>query len=246
MLNAQVRARLQSIREPEEQVPDHWVEAMDTMSTAARAEYRDLLESDGFVAYFEQATPITVIEELNLGSRPASRSDAERTVEDLRAIPWVFSWTQSRCILPGWYSLAQGVEAYLDEGGDLATLREMYEEWPFFHSMLDNAATSLARTDLEIAAEYANLADEDLRNEYFPRLQAEYEDAVSLMLDITGRDGLLKREWLEESLSRRNPYVDPLNLLQTHLLSQTHRTEEEERTLRLTVKGIAAGMKNTG
>ncbi|KAB1198650.1 MULTISPECIES: phosphoenolpyruvate carboxylase [Haloferax] len=245
MLNAQIRARLNAIREPEEHVPERWVEAMDTMAAAARQEYRDLLESEGFVSYFEQATPITVIEELNLGSRPASRSD-ERTVEDLRAIPWVFSWTQSRCILPGWYSLAEGVNAYLDDGGDLETVREMYDEWPFFRSVLDNAAMSLARTDLEIAAEYANLAEDNLRDEFFPRLEAEYESAASMMLDISGRSSLLKREWLEESLQRRNPYVDPLNLLQTHLLSQTHRTDEEERTLRLTVKGIAAGMKNTG
>ncbi|WP_416840873.1 phosphoenolpyruvate carboxylase [Haloferax sp. DFSO52] len=245
MLNAQIRARLNAIRQSEEHVPDRWVDAMDTMAAAAREEYRDLLESEGFVSYFEQATPITVIEELNLGSRPASRSD-ERSVEDLRAIPWVFSWTQSRCILPGWYSLAEGVNAYLDDGGSLETVREMYDEWPFFRSTLDNAAMSLARTDLEIATEYANLADEELRNEFFPRLEAEYESAANLMLDISGRSGLLKREWLEESLERRNPYVDPLNVLQTHLLSQNHRTDDEERTLRLTVKGIAAGMKNTG
>lgn len=245
MLNAQIRARLNAIRQPEEHVPEEWVDAMDTMATTARAEYRDLLESEGFVSYFEQATPITVIEELNLGSRPASRSD-ERSVEDLRAIPWVFSWTQSRCILPGWYSLAAGVEAYLDDGGDLDTLREMYDEWPFFRSTLDNAAMAIARTDLEIASDYADLADEELRETFFPRLQAEYESAEGLMLDIIGRDGLLKREWLEDSLRRRNPYVDPLNLLQTHLLAQNHRTDEEERTLRLTVKGIAAGMKNTG
>ncbi len=245
MLNAQIRARLQAIRTPEEEVPDRWVDAMDTMAAAAREEYRNLLESDGFVSYFEQATPITVIEELNLGSRPASRSD-ERSVEDLRAIPWVFSWTQSRCILPGWYSLAAGVNAFLEDGGDMDDLREMYDEWAFFRSTFDNAAMALARTDLEIATEYANLADEELREEFFTRLTGEYEDAADLMLDISERSSLLKREWLEESLRRRNPYVDPLNLLQTHLLSQTHRTDEEERTLRLTVKGIAAGMKNTG
>ena len=245
MLNAQVRARHEALREPEEEVPAEWADAMDTMAAAAREEYRDLLESDGFVPYFEQATPITVIENLNLGSRPASRSD-ERTVEDLRAIPWVFSWTQSRCILPGWYSLAAGFDDYLDGGGDLETLREMYREWPFFATTVDNAALSLARTDLEIAAEYADLAEPDLRERFFPRLSAEYERAAELALDVSGRDRLLRRDWLEESLRRRNPYVDPLNLLQTHLLRHEHRTEAEERTLRLTVKGIAAGMKNTG
>jgi phosphoenolpyruvate carboxylase len=245
MLDAQVRARHNAMLEPTEDVPDAWVDAMDTMAQAAREEYRDLLDTDGFVSYFEQATPITVIEELNLGSRPASRS-GERTVEDLRAIPWVFSWTQSRCILPGWYSLASGMQAYLDDGGDRETLKEMYASWPFFRTTLDNAALSLARTDLEIAAEYAELADEDLRERFFARVSEEYENGVDLVLDVSDRNRLLTRDWLGDSLRRRNPYVDPLNLLQTHLLAQTHRTPAEEKTLRLTVKGIAAGMKNTG
>jgi phosphoenolpyruvate carboxylase len=245
MLNAQIRARYGALHEPEEEVPDEWIDAMETMAGAARAEYRDLLESPGFVTYFGQATPIAVIEDLNLGSRPASRT-GERTVEDLRAIPWVFSWTQSRCILTGWYALAVGIEAYLEEGGDVETLREMYDEWPFFRTTIDKATLALSRTDFEIATEYANLADGDLRERFFPRLKAEYETAVEHVKRVTGRDQLIDREWLDESLERRNPYVDPLNYLQTHLLNQTHRTEAEERTLRLTVKGIAAGMKNTG
>ncbi|MFB6233175.1 MAG: phosphoenolpyruvate carboxylase, partial [Haloarculaceae archaeon] len=245
MLDAQIRARHNAMEEPVEEVPDEWTEAMNTMSAAAREAYRDLLETDGFVSYFEQATPITVIEDLNLGSRPASRSE-DRSVEDLRAIPWVFSWTQSRCILPGWFSIASGIDAYLDDGGDLDTLAEMYEEWPFFRTTFDRATIALAQTDLEIADEYAALADSDLREEFQPRLEAEYEQTVEYMLEITGRDDLHRREWFKESLERRNPYVDPLNLLQTHLMSQTHLTETEERTLRLTVNGIAAGMKNTG
>ncbi len=244
MVNAQVRARKRSLDKPEEEVREEWTEAMEVMADAAREEYRDLLESEGFVRYFEQATPITVIEELNLGSRPASRSD-ERSVEDLRAIPWVFSWTQSRCIIPGWYALASGIDAYLQDG-DVETLREMYAEWPFFRTTLDNAALALARTEMEIAAEYAGLAESSLRETFFPRIEGEYERASDLVTEITDRDVLVRRDWLEESLRRRNPYVDPLNLLQTHLLGQTHRTDAEERTLRLTVKGIAAGMKNTG
>ncbi|WP_135823943.1 phosphoenolpyruvate carboxylase [Halorussus ruber] len=245
MLNAQLRARHEAIREPTEEVPDEWTEAMATAADSAREAYRGLLETEGFVSYFEQATPIEVIEELNLGSRPASRS-GERTVEDLRAIPWVFSWTQARAILPGWYSLAEGLDSYLDAGGDVETLQEMYEEWPFFRTTLDNAALALGRTDLEIAAEYAQLAPSDLREEFFPRIEDEYDRAVELVGEITGREGLLRRDWLEESLERRNPYVDPLNLLQVRLLAQSHRIPEEDRTLRLTVKGIAAGMKNTG
>ena len=245
MLNAQLSARRAAIEQPTERVEEAWVDAMETMADAAREEYRDLLNTDGFVAYFGQATPINVIEDLNLGSRPASRT-GERTVEDLRAIPWVFSWTQSRCILPGWYSLATGIDAYLDDGGDIEVLREMYDHWPFFRTTLDNAAQALGRTDMAIATEYADLADEELRVEFFPRIESEYEHAVDLVTSIIGREALIDREWLRESLQRRNPYVDPLNLLQTHLLAQTHRTDVEEQTLRLTVKGIAAGMKNTG
>ncbi|WP_331234448.1 phosphoenolpyruvate carboxylase [Natronorarus salvus] len=245
MVNAQIRSRRRALDGENELIEEQWTEAMETMAEAARTEYRDLLESEGFVRYFEQATPITVIEELNLGSRPASRS-GQRTVEDLRAIPWVFSWTQSRCILTGWYALATGIDAYLDDGGEIDTLQEMYQKWPFFRTTLDNAALSLARTEMEIAAEYATIAEEGLEERFFPRLESEYDRAVSLVAEITGRESLLARRWLEESLRRRNPYVDPLNLLQTHLLKQTHRTETEERTLRLTVKGIAAGMKNTG
>ncbi|ADB63188.1 Phosphoenolpyruvate carboxylase (plasmid) [Haloterrigena turkmenica DSM 5511] len=245
MLNAQLRARKQAIDQPEEDVHAEWIDAMETMADAARQEYRDLLESDGFVRYFEQATPITVIEDLNLGSRPASRS-GERTVEDLRAIPWVFSWTQSRCILPGWYALATGIEAYLDNGGSMDTLQEMYDEWPFFRTTLDNAALSLSRTELEIAEQYAGMADAALRDRFFPRVTDEYERATELITEIGQRDRLHTRDWLGENLEQRNPYVDPLNMLQVHLLDRNHRTNIEERTLRLTVKGIAAGMKNTG
>jgi phosphoenolpyruvate carboxylase len=233
------------MEEPVEEIPEHWREAMETAAPAARKEYRDLLETDGFVDFFEQATPITVIENLNMGSRPASRS-GDRSVEDLRAIPWVFSWTQARCIIPGWYSIATGLNAYLEDGGDIETLKEMYDEWPFFRTKMDNASLALARTEMDIAQEYADLADSDLREEFFGRIKSEYEETVELMTAITDRDGLLSREWLEENLERRNPYVDPLNLLQVRLLAQSHLTETEKRTLRLTVQGIAAGMKNTG
>jgi len=245
MANAQIRARYEALNQPAEQVPEAWTEAMETAADAARGAYQDLLETEGFVSYFEQTTPITVIEDLNLGSRPASRSE-ERSVEDLRAIPWVFSWTQARCIITGWYSLATGLQAYLDSGGDLDTLRQMYRAWPFFRSMLDNAALALARTDMEIASEYAALADEDLRERIFPRIREEYADAVELVQTITNRENLVTREWMADHLDRRNPYVDPLNLLQVRLLGADDLTDAERRTLRLSVQGIAAGMKNTG
>jgi len=244
MVNAQLRARLAAVSGTAEAVPEAWVETMTTAAEAARTAYRDLLEAPGFVSYFEQATPIAVIEELNLGSRPASRS-GERTVEDLRAIPWVFAWTQSRCILPGWYGLAAGLEAAVEAAG-VDTLRSMYDGWPFFRVTLDNAAGALARTDLTIAAEYAELADDDLRERFLPRLREEHHRASALVRQASGRDSLVGKAWLAESLRRRNPYVDPLNLLQVQLLGREDRSPTEERTLRLTVKGIAAGMKTTG
>ena len=243
MLNAQIRARHRALGGGDGAVPAAWSDALGTAAGAARGAYRDLLETDGFVSYFESATPIRVIEDLNLGSRPASRS-GERTVEDLRAIPWVFSWTQARCILPGWYGLGTGLGAYLDDGGDIGTLREMYHEWPFFRTMLDRAAMALAKTELDIAAEYATLADE--RDRFFPRIEAEYDRCVDLVERITDRDRLPARQWLRAKLDRRNPYVDPLNHLQVRLLDRTDRSDREERTLRLTVKGIAAGLKSTG
>ena len=245
MLHAQLRARYEALGNGNGDVPEEWHAAMETAAEAGREAYRDLLDTEGFVEYFEQATPVRIIGELNIGSRPASRSD-DRSVEDLRAIPWVFSWTQTRCIIPGWYSLAAGLEAYLDSGGDIETLQEMYDGWPFFRTMLDNAALALARTELGIAEEYADLADPDLRERFFPRMRAEYEATCDLVLEITGREHLADRSWLRDRLERRNPYVDPLNLLQVHLLRDDDRTEIENQVLRLTVKGIAAGMQNTG
>ena len=245
MLNAQLRARKGAMDRPTEPVETEWIEAMETGAEAAREAYQGLLDAEGFVSFFEQATPITVIEDLNLGSRPASRS-GERTVEDLRAIPWVFAWTQARCIVPGWYSLATGLDAYLDDGGDIGTLEEMYESWPFFRTMLDNAAIALAKTDMTVATEYASLADDDLEERIFGEIRSEYERAVELVGEITGADGLPLSGWFEESLRRRNPYVDPLNMLQLELLARSDRSEAEERALRMTVKGIAAGMKSTG
>ena len=244
MLDAQIRARHRALTGDGADLPADWHETLDTAAGAARQAYRDLLETDGFVAYFEQATPIPVIEDLNLGSRPASRS-GERTVEDLRAIPWVFSWTQARCIIPGWYGLGTGLSAALDNGCDIAMLRTLYEEWPFFRTTIERAALALARTELEIASEYADLAG-DRRAEFFPRIEAEYERSARLVREITGRDRLPSKQWVAENLDRRNPYVDPLNLLQVDLLDREDRTDREERTLRLTVKGIAAGMKSTG
>lgn len=252
MLNAQIQARYKAIQMPEEDVKEEWIEAMEIAAEAARQEYRDLLETEGFVDFYEQATPLRIIEDLNLGSRPASRSK-ERNIEDLRAIPWVFSWIQTRCIITGWYSLAAGFQVYLDGDGDMETLQEMYHEWPFFRTKIDNASLALARTDMEIAEKYANLAEPHLRERIFSRIHEEHDDAMEMVLQITDRNSLLTRDinliwtdWLGMNFERRNPYVDTLNLLQIQLLGQRCLSEIEQQTLRLTVHGIATGMKNTG
>ncbi|WP_309138883.1 phosphoenolpyruvate carboxylase [Haloterrigena gelatinilytica] len=157
----------------------------------------------------------------------------------------MFSWTQSRCILR-LVRRRRGDRRVPGRRRVHGHLQEMYDEWPFFRTTLDNAALSLSRTELEIAEQYADLAEPDLRERFFPRVTDEYERATELITEIGQREDLHTRDWLGENLARRNPYVDPLNMLQVYLLQQTHRTDIEERTLRLTVKGIAAGMKNTG
>lgn len=245
MLNAQVRARWAALAGEGRSPPAAWRDAMAVMADAAEAKYRALLDTDGFIEYFRRTTPISVIETLNIGSRPASR-DETTAIEDLRAIPWVFAWTQSRCLLPGWYSVGTGIDAYLDDGGTVATLREMYEEWPFFRTTIDNAAMALARADMEIVERYASLADDPIRDRFFPDIREEYDRTVRRVKTVRDSEELLKREWIRDNLSLRNPYVDPLNFAQIRLLAETDRSEFAERVLRLSVKGIAAGMKNTG
>lgn len=245
MVNAQLRTRKRALEHTTDDFPASWERALDEMATTARTTYQELLASDGFVSYFETVTPISVIDDLNLGSRPTSRT-GERRPEDLRAIPWVFSWTQTRCIIPGWYGFGTAIETYLEAGGTIEELRGMYANWPFFATIVDNAAMAAAKSDMEIAAVYANLADPDLRSRFFPTIEAEYERTVESIRRITERETLVDRSWLADSLALRNPYVDPLNYLQASLLGRSHRSDREERTLRLTVKGIAAGMKNTG
>lgn len=245
MINAQVRARKQSHHEETRPPKQEWLEAMEVMSSAARDAYRELVEADGFVEFFEEATPISVIEELDLGSR-SYWEIGERSVEEIGGVPWNFAWTQSRYLLPNWYALASGIDAYLSEGGEMSVLKEMYEKWPFFKTTLDYAFLALGRADMEIATEYAQNAHPEYREKFVPILEEEYDRAVELSKEITERAHPIDRDWLRESLHRRNPYIKPLHLLQAHLLSQTHRTATEERTLRLTIKGIAAGLKNTG
>lgn len=233
-----------------------WERWMDELANRSLEFYQDLVyHSPEFTQYFWQATPIDLIEHLRLGSRPTRRQAANTDLRQLRAIPWVFSWTQSRHLLSAWYGLGHALQSFVEthENG-LQRLQEMYREWPFFHELLNNAELSLAKTNLEIAREYAELVrPAGLRDRVFARIQQEFDRSTSLVLQIVGRDELLSSQpVLAESIRRRNPYVDPLNYLQIRFLAQwrrtppAKRTEDLRRLLALTVNGIAFGMKSTG
>jgi phosphoenolpyruvate carboxylase len=226
--------------------------AQDELAAAAHAAYRALVyETEGFVAYFRAATPIAEIAELNIGSRPASRTASLR-IEDLRAIPWVFSWGQCRLMLPGWYGFGTAVESWLaQDPSRLALLREMHDKWPFFRSVLSNMAMVLAKTDLAIASRYAELvADAAIREPIFARIAAEHERTSRACFAITQRSELLHdNPTLARSIRNRFPYLDPLNHLQVELLRRYRAGQTDERTKRaihLTINGLAAGLRNSG
>jgi phosphoenolpyruvate carboxylase len=225
---------------------------MDQLSALAFAAYRKLVyETPGFTTYFRQSTVVSEIATLNIGSRPASRKPSER-IEDLRAIPWVFSWAQCRLMLPGWYGFGSAVDAYLEANSDgLATLRRMVNAWPFFKSLLSNMDMVLAKTDLAIASRYAELVtDAGLRDSIFRRIKAEWELSRKHLFTILDQDDFLAdNPLLKRSLQLRSPYMDPLNHLQVELLKRHRAGETDERVARgihLAINGIASGLRNSG
>ena len=223
---------------------------MESLSRRAFAAYRDLVKAPGFVEYFRASTPIAEISELNIGSRPASRKAGE-SIEDLRAIPWVFSWSQCRLMLPGWYGFGAAVEGWIDaREGTLEELREMHRAWPFWQTVLSNMDMVLAKTDLAIGSRYAELVpDARLRDETFGRISQEWHRARRWLAAITGREELLAdNPTLARSIRSRFPYLDPLNHLQVELLHR-YRAGKDDRLLRiihLTINGVAAGLRNSG
>jgi phosphoenolpyruvate carboxylase len=225
---------------------------LDALAAHAFTAYRALVyDTPEFVAYFRASTPIAEIAELNIGSRPASRTGSAR-IEDLRAIPWVFSWGQCRLMLPGWYGFGAAVEAWRSGAPDgLALLREMYVAWPFFRSVLSNMAMVLAKTDLAVASRYAELVpDVAVRESVFARIAAEHGATVRHLLAITGESAVLDAHpGLARSIRNRFPYLDPLNHLQVELLRRYRAGQTDERTRRaihLTINGLAAGLRNSG
>ncbi|HWA09326.1 MAG TPA: phosphoenolpyruvate carboxylase [Opitutaceae bacterium] len=238
-------------------VPAEWVEAMETMSAAGFAAYRALVHDDPeFLVFWKQATPIDEISNLKLGSRPTYRRAAQ-TVEDLRAIPWVFSWMQGRFVFPGWFGLGSALQAVLRQGPrGRKLLRAMHAGWPFFQTLIDNAQLTMRKADLTIAALYAELVeDERIRRRIFGLLEAEFSRTEAAILAVTGQRQLLGREpVLLKSVQLRNPYIDPLNYLQVEMIRRLRagknlsprETEEIHRAIELTINGISGGLKNTG
>ena len=248
----------------QEEARSDWAAAMDELSDTAFGSYRGLVYEDPeFVKFFQATTPIRELSQLNIGSRPPKRTASDR-IQDLRAIPWVFSWMQSRYTLPGWYGVGAALESYARQSASyLARLQQMYQGWPFFATMLDNAQMSLAKADMDVAARYAGLVKEgELRERIFGTIREEYERTVRMICQVTEQETLLDHSpILQKSIRLRNPYVDPLSYLQVELLQRLRAlpaSEENEpeslraqrRDLRaavlLSVNGIAAGLKNTG
>jgi phosphoenolpyruvate carboxylase len=243
-----------SLLQPRRNAPrNDYLEAMEALSGFAYAAYRGLVyETEGFEDYFWASTVITEIATLNIGSRPASRTKT-RKIEDLRAIPWVFSWAQCRLMLPGWYGFGSAVNTWVaqhpDKGIDF--LRGLYREWPFFRMLLSNMDMVLSKSSIAIASRYAELVpDKTLRETIFGRIRAEYDSSIAVLLQIMGHDRLLQdNPLLERSIRNRFPYLDPLNHVQVELL-KTHRAETGDddvlRGIQLTINGISAGLRNSG
>lgn len=231
-----------------------WSAIMDSLSQSAYQKYRGLVERDDFLKYFHTASPIDQIGQLNIGSRPAHRRSTE-SLDDLRAIPWVFAWTQTRTDIPSWYGVGTGFASWLNEGDReerLATLVQMNQEWPFFRTLLSNVQLGMGRADMAISKMYAGLAG-DVGAAVFRDIEQEFELSKQLVLEITGGDALLHREpWLQHSIRVRNPYVDPLNYIQVELLKKlrANPTGPESDAIRhailQSVNGIAAGLQNVG
>jgi phosphoenolpyruvate carboxylase len=233
--------------------PEEFLATASTLSTDAMAAYRDLVyETPGFVDYYFGSTPISEIASLNIGSRPASRKPSRR-IEDLRAIPWSFSWGQARVALPGWYGFGSAIARLLEQDRDdrLRLLRRMNREWPFFRVLLSNIDMILSKTDLSIARHYAELApDQAVAKEIFGRIEAEYGLALKALEAITGAgERLADNPALARSLKLRVPYITPLSYLQIELIRRwrSGRIDDDIRQgILMSINGVAAGLRNTG
>ncbi len=249
---------------PTKSAPKGFLEAADAISVASQAAYRKLVyQTPGFTDYFFSATPIREIAELNIGSRPAARQKdgkATRAIEDLRAIPWGFSWGQCRVALPGWFGFGSAIVAFLGKPGPehtekMALLQRMHKQWPFFRTLLSNLDMVLAKSDLRIAERYVELVeDKKLGKRMFALIQAEWQRTNDTLSLITGdRQRLASNPSLARSIEHRFPYLDPLNHLQVELMRRNRLSqagdagiERVRRGIHISINGIAAGLRNTG
>ncbi|MFA6210333.1 MAG: phosphoenolpyruvate carboxylase [Candidatus Obscuribacterales bacterium] len=244
--------------------PVHWWNFMEKLSTTSFKAYRSLVYEDPqFVEFFGQSTPIGELSKLQMGSRPTRRTAGSGSIDDLRAIPWVFAWTQSRYMLPAWYGFGSAFQACTEADSEtLAMAQEMYAQWPFFKGLIRKLENALAVADMDIAAYYsANLVDKALQEKFFKRILAEYECTKKFVLAISKHEVLLEEvPYLKHSIAIRNPYVDPLSYLQVRLIAQLRKRISEEtgestatvrddkllETVLMTVNGVAEGLQNTG
>jgi phosphoenolpyruvate carboxylase len=233
-----------------------WREAMDELAQISYKAYRQLIyETPELLTYWEQATPIDEIGRMRIGSRPAKRK-GKLSLDSLRAIPWGFSWMQSRHVLPGWYGVGQALSIYATSLERIQLLQEMYQEWTFFRVVIDNAQVSLAKADMSIAHLYSQLVeDKQVRDKIWGEVKGSFALTCEMIERITQQKELLDNDpTLQTSVRRRNPYVDPLNFIQVSLLRRLRRLEDQEseveeelrRAIFLTINGIASGLKNTG
>ncbi len=253
-LETLVAATLEAtLLQPTKPAPKAFLEAAEQLSAASMKAYRSLVyETPGFTDYFFGSTPIREIAELNIGSRPASRKPSQR-IEDLRAIPWSFSWGQCRATLNGWYGFGAAVEAFLQTNRkeQLALLQKMYRQWPFFRALLSNMDMVLAKSDLALASRYSGLvADARLRKRIFTAIEAEWHRTVDALALVTGeRQRLAGNPALQRSIRHRFPYIDPLHHLQVELVRRYRAGQADDRVQRgihISINGIAAGLRNTG
>jgi phosphoenolpyruvate carboxylase len=237
---------------PKTGIPEAWRSAMDQMSGAAHKMYRALVyENPKFIEFWQTATPLEEIKRLHIGSRPAARGKSSE-VTKIRAIPWVFSWMQSRFNLPGWFGLGSALAVVKDD----VLLREMYQGWALFNTMLNNAEMSLLKADMGIASLYVELVpDKKLGSEMFRAILAEYDRTRDIVLSISAHSNLLDAEPItQHAVQLRNPYVDPLNYIQVEMLRRIRTLSDQEgeeaqairEVIGITINGIAAGLRNTG
>ena len=246
-------ASLEATLLSESQVPpQEFLDTAAAMSVESMAAYRAVVyDTPGFTDYFFAATPIAEIAELNIGSRPASRK-ANRRIEDLRAIPWSFSWGQARVTLPGWFGFGSAVSKFLERNPDgMALLQRMYRDWPFFRTILSNMDMVLAKADRAVARRYSELVpDRELAGRIYSAIEAEWDRTLAALNEITGStERLAENPALARSIEHRFPYITPLNHLQVDLIRRWRAGQTEDKVQRgilISINGVAAGLRNTG